>query len=64
MEVAQLILVICCIGFPLATSQDYRLPEIFEPSRYQVNLFIPEGVFSGENDTFEGKLFVNIIRCN
>ena len=39
----------------LAAAHAYRLPETVHPSRYMVDLFIPEDVFTGKNLTFEGE---------
>ncbi|XP_050293698.1 uncharacterized protein LOC126734205 [Anthonomus grandis grandis] len=43
----------------LAAAQTYRLPETVLPSRYVVDLFVPEDVFTGQNRTFEGTVSIN-----
>lgn len=49
---------VCTIA-PLVLAQDYRIPDTVVPSNYEIELFVPQSVFTGANTTFEGKIRIN-----
>lgn len=61
MQVPQLLIAVFCTVLTVAKGQDYRLPETIWPSKYEVDLLIPDTVFTGETDIFEGKLILSIL---
>lgn len=58
MRVPQLFSAVFCIAFAVVNGEDYRLPETIWPSKYEVDLLIPDTVFTGETNIFEGKFFL------
>lgn len=54
--VPQLLAAVFCTVLTVANGEDYRLPETIWPSKYEVDLLIPDTVFTGETNIFEGML--------
>ncbi|XP_050293247.1 membrane alanyl aminopeptidase-like [Anthonomus grandis grandis] len=45
-------------------AEDYRLPATVVPSRYTIDLFVPDGTFTGQNQTFEGEVTIRFTVAN
>lgn len=52
------VFVTVCTIAPLVLAQDYRIPDTVVPSNYEIELFVPQTVFTGENATFEGNILI------
>lgn len=50
------VFVTVCTIAPLVLAQDYRIPDTVVPSNYEIELFVPQTVFTGENSSFEGNI--------
>lgn len=49
---------VCVFVTPLVLAQDYRIPDTVVPSNYEIELFLPQTVFTGANTTFEGNILI------
>ncbi|XP_066250976.1 membrane alanyl aminopeptidase-like [Euwallacea similis] len=47
-----------------ANAENYRIPETAIPSNYEIDLFVPQSVFQGLNETFEGEVTITFTVTN
>ncbi|XP_066141793.1 membrane alanyl aminopeptidase-like [Euwallacea fornicatus] len=61
--ITMFVIVVLCL-LSCANAQNYRISETAVPSNYEIDLFVPQGVFLGLEQFFEGKVIITFTVTN